>query len=83
MTAANGKSPARSEANAPSGPQARARTRRPSGPVAREQMRAGQRLRLALAMIDAVGQDGYRETRVADVIARAGVSRKTFYELFD
>jgi AcrR family transcriptional regulator len=46
-------------------------------------MRAGQRLRLALAMIDAVGQDGYRETRVADVIARAGVSRKTFYELFD
>ena len=43
----------------------------------------GQRLRLALAMIDAVGEDGYRETRVADVIARAGVSRKTFYELFD
>ena len=34
-------------------------------------------------MIDAVGEDGYRETRVADVIARAGVSRKTFYELFD
>jgi AcrR family transcriptional regulator len=51
--------------------------------VAREQMRAGQRLRLALAMIDAVGENGYRETRVADVIARAGVSRKTFYELFD
>ncbi|HEX3434572.1 MAG TPA: TetR/AcrR family transcriptional regulator [Solirubrobacteraceae bacterium] len=46
-------------------------------------MRVGQRLRLALAMIDAVGKDGYRETRVADVIARAGVSRKTFYELFD
>ena len=46
-------------------------------------MRAGQRLRLALAMIDAVGEHGYHETRVADVIARAGVSRKTFYELFD
>ena len=59
------------------------RRRRPSGPVAREQMRASQRLRLALAMIDAVGDDGYRATRVADVIARAGVSRKTFYELFD
>jgi AcrR family transcriptional regulator len=46
-------------------------------------MRASQRLRLARAMIDAVGDDGYRATRVADVIARAGVSRKTFYELFD
>jgi AcrR family transcriptional regulator len=59
------------------------RRRRPSGPVAREQMRAGQRLRLALAMIDAIGEAGYSATRVADVIARAGVSRKTFYELFD
>jgi AcrR family transcriptional regulator len=59
------------------------RSRRPSGAVSREQMRADQRLRLALAMVDAVGQDGYRATRVADVIARAGVSRKTFYELFD
>jgi AcrR family transcriptional regulator len=46
-------------------------------------MRASQRLRLAQAMIEAVGEDGYRATRVADVIARAGVSRKTFYELFD
>ncbi|HLB21046.1 MAG TPA: helix-turn-helix domain-containing protein, partial [Solirubrobacteraceae bacterium] len=45
-------------------------------------MRADQRRRLAMAMVDAVGQDGYRATRVADVIARAGVSRKTFYELF-
>ena len=51
--------------------------------MAREQVRAGQRLRLALAMIDAVAEDGYRATRVADVIARAGVSRKTFYEQFD
>jgi AcrR family transcriptional regulator len=67
----------------PSGDSGRERSRRPSGPVAREQTRIGQRLRLALAMIDAVGADGYRETRVADVIARAGVSRKTFYELFD
>jgi AcrR family transcriptional regulator len=58
------------------------RPRRPSGPVAREQQRAGQRLRLVLAMVDAVGADGYRATRVADVIVRAGVSRKTFYEMF-
>jgi AcrR family transcriptional regulator len=33
-------------------------------------------------MIDAIGENGYHATRVADVTARAGVSRKTFYELF-
>jgi AcrR family transcriptional regulator len=57
--------------------------RKPASSLAREQARAGQRLRLALAMIDAIAEDGYRATRVADVIARAGVSRKTFYEHFD
>ncbi len=62
---------------------ARARSRRPAGSVAREQARLRQRVRLALAMIDAVGADGYRATRVADVIKRAGVSRKTFYENFE
>jgi AcrR family transcriptional regulator len=50
--------------------------------VARERARTAQRLRLALAMIDAIAENGYRATRVADVIARAGVSRKTFYEHF-
>jgi len=34
-------------------------------------------------MIDAVGRDGYQAARVADVIAHAGVSRKTFYEHFE
>jgi AcrR family transcriptional regulator len=33
-------------------------------------------------MIGAVAQNGYVATPVADVIARAGVSRKTFYEHF-
>jgi AcrR family transcriptional regulator len=41
-----------------------------------------QRLRMMLAMIEAVGQNGYRATTVADVIARARVSRKTFYQHF-
>jgi AcrR family transcriptional regulator len=58
------------------------RSRKPTGAVAREQSRRRQRLRLALAMIECVAEDGYRSTRVADVIARAGVSRKTFYEHF-
>jgi AcrR family transcriptional regulator len=50
--------------------------------LARERARTAQRLRLALAMIEAIAEKGYRATRVADVIARAGVSRKTFYEHF-
>ncbi len=58
------------------------RPRKPSGVIAREQARERQRLRLAAAMIECVAEGGYRATRVADVIARAGVSRKTFYEHF-
>jgi AcrR family transcriptional regulator len=34
-------------------------------------------------MIGVVAERGYAETRVVDVIGVAGVSRKTFYELFD
>ena len=33
-------------------------------------------------MTAAVGEHGYHGVRVADVVWRAGVSRKTFYELF-
>jgi len=63
---------------------ARASAREPASTRAltRERVRAAQRLRLALAMIEAIADKGYRATRVADVIARAGVSRKTFYEHF-
>src|SRR5215211_3537803 len=42
-----------------------------------------QRGRMLAAMATAVGEKGYAEVAVADVIARAGVSRKTFYEQFD
>jgi AcrR family transcriptional regulator len=42
-----------------------------------------QRNRIHQAMIEVVSQRGYPETRVVDVIGVAGVSRKTFYELFD
>lgn len=33
-------------------------------------------------MVDAVAEKGYRATTVADVVARAGVSRRTFYDHF-
>jgi AcrR family transcriptional regulator len=42
-----------------------------------------QRERVLMAVIDAVAQTGFAEMTVADVVARAGVSRRTFYEHFD
>lgn len=45
-------------------------------------IRAIQRERLIVAMLNAVAELGYLETNVQDVIDRAGVSRPTFYEHF-
>jgi AcrR family transcriptional regulator len=42
-----------------------------------------QRGRIIQSMIEAVAERGYQATRVVDVVERAGVSRATFYELFD
>jgi AcrR family transcriptional regulator len=47
-------------------------------PVVRE----AQRARMLAAMVEAVAEKGYARVAVADVIERAGVSRKTFYEQF-
>jgi AcrR family transcriptional regulator len=55
--------------------------RRPQLSV-REELRASQRGRLICAIADSVAGKGYAETSVADVIALAGVSRRTFYEHF-
>jgi AcrR family transcriptional regulator len=41
-----------------------------------------QRDRVLTAIAEEVSANGYAEVTVADVIARAGVSRRTFYELF-
>lgn len=49
----------------------------------REAVTESQRNRIHQAMIEVVSKRGYPETRVVDVIGVAGVSRKTFYELFD
>lgn len=46
-------------------------------------MTESQRSRIHQAMIEVVAERGYPETRVVDVIDVAGVSRKTFYELFE
>src|SRR6478672_6443881 len=42
-----------------------------------------QRERMLDAVVAAVAEKGYAEMTVADVVARAGVSRRTFYEQFD
>jgi AcrR family transcriptional regulator len=46
-------------------------------------MRDAARLRALVAMAEAVGERGYAETTVRDVLERARMSRRTFYELFD
>jgi AcrR family transcriptional regulator len=48
----------------------------------REAVTESQRQRILQAMIEVVSERGYPDTRVVDVIGVAGVSRKTFYELF-
>jgi AcrR family transcriptional regulator len=50
--------------------------------LSRDEVATSQRLRMFVAMADAMVEKGYAGTSVADVIARAGVSRETFYQRF-
>jgi AcrR family transcriptional regulator len=56
----------------------------PRGPhsLTRDEVLASQRARMIEAMAEAVAAKGFAATTVADVVGRAGVSRKTFYEHF-
>ena len=58
--------------------------RLPSGRhrLTREAVVASQRGRLLFAVAQAVAERGYGPMTVADIVERAGVSRKTFYEQF-
>jgi AcrR family transcriptional regulator/DNA-binding MarR family transcriptional regulator len=49
----------------------------------RDQVSEVQRARMLSAVVDAVAEVGYAGMSVAQVIDRAGVSRRTFYELFE
>lgn len=59
--------------------------RLPRGPhrLSREEVEQSQRQRLLIGAAEAVADKGYTATSVADIIDRAGVSRATFYRLFD
>jgi AcrR family transcriptional regulator len=50
--------------------------------LSREFVAQSQRERILDALVACVAEQGYPETRVTDLIARSGVSRKTFYEHF-
>jgi AcrR family transcriptional regulator len=50
--------------------------------MSREQVAQVQRARMLRAMAEVMAEQGYVGTSVADVIARAGTSRETFYEQF-
>src|SRR3954454_22306613 len=60
-------------------------SRLPSGRhgLTREAVIASQRGRLVDAMAQVVAEKGYAAATVADVVERAGVSRRTFYEQFE
>ncbi len=60
----------------------RSRTTRLSGPAGAGQVTEIQRGRMLAAAVDAVDEVGYAGMTVAQVISRARVSRKTFYDVF-
>ena len=54
-----------------------------NGGLPRDQVSEVQRARMLAAMVEAVAEVGYAGVSVAQVIERASVSRRTFYELFE
>lgn len=50
--------------------------------LSRDDVRAAQRERILAALVEVMAGRGYADTPVAAVLAAAGVSRETFYQLF-
>lgn len=63
--------------------QTEAAQRLPRGKLPPEIVVASQRARLIDAMVEVAAESGYSGSSVQQVLERAGVSRTTFYELFD
>ncbi|MHB8241724.1 MAG: TetR family transcriptional regulator [Solirubrobacteraceae bacterium] len=53
------------------------------GPLARESIKEMQRRRMLTAAAEAIADVGWSGLTVAEIIRRARVSRKTFYEIFE
>lgn len=58
-------------------------SRQRTEPLRRDEVDEFQRMRIISAMVEVSSELGYVGAAVAPVVARAGVSRRTFYELFD
>ncbi len=54
-----------------------------TGMLPRDEVEDFQRARIISAMVEVASEVGYLGAAVAPVVARAGVSRRTFYELFE
>jgi AcrR family transcriptional regulator len=70
---ADGRRTGRAGAALPRGPQA----------LPREQVAAYQRERLFKAMVESVYEQGYVASTISELVARAHISRRSFYEHFD
>jgi AcrR family transcriptional regulator len=57
----------------------------PRGPhkLSRDEVQSSQRGRLCFAAIEAVAELGYAATTVSDIVSRAKVARRTFYQFFN
>ena len=53
------------------------------GPLSREEVRAEQRARIMRATAQVVAERGFGGASIARVVETAGVSRATFYDLFE
>ncbi|WP_067698265.1 TetR/AcrR family transcriptional regulator [Nocardia jejuensis] len=60
----------------------RARLPRGTHGLDRTTVEKSQRFRLMRSALESVAERGYAPTTVADIVARAGVSRRTFYQFF-
>jgi AcrR family transcriptional regulator len=52
-------------------------------PAVTEQVTATSRERLLEGLAASIKERGYRETKIADIVAHARTSRRTFYEVFE
>lgn len=51
--------------------------------LSRDAVRASQAVRILIAITEVAADKGYAATSVRDIARRAGVSQKTFYEIFE
>lgn len=70
-------------ARAAKGKQAPKRVPSPPSRQGRNHVSQIQRARMVAAMVDVAAERGLAEATVAHVVARSGVSRRTFYEMFN